>query len=277
MATKRALLHPKKYQMHIINVWDNPLSQLYSNYIQDQWMGEYGRDEFHVAKNMWYAHPGNIDIIMEHHPVKFEYIHKSDREHTATEKAVFLSHYLCWREVLQSKYDINLILEHDVRPIVESEGSVGIPFDELHKHDYWGFCFFTKHSNPYKGLDEDYKKFSVAGGYYVSKKKAQELIDAAEKNPVILQLDGWLYNEVARGIDLNDFHTCKPGIPVSFSAEQYMCNHLGNTIRHSKVSDRYFYSDLNEHHVTPKNSHSHKGRKWYDSPLYKHMNIDKEE
>lgn len=277
MTTKTSYVRPKKYRMHVINVYENPLSQLYMNYTQDCWSMAYGRDEFYVARNMFYAHPGNIDVIMKNHPVKFEYIHKNKRSHTETEKAVFLSHYLAWQQVVKSEYEINLILEHDVRPIAESEGSVAIPFDELHKHDYWGFSFFTKHSNPYKGLDEDYKKFSVAGGYYISKKKAQELIDAAENNPIILQLDGWMYNEVARGIDLNRFHNCDPELPVSFSAEQYMCNHLGNTIRHSSYSDKYYYSGLNSHHVTEKNTHTHLNKKWKDSTLYRHMNTEVDE
>jgi len=174
------------YNIYMISITGHPVSEMYKRITMDSWTGS-GFKVIHfeaiTPKDLYKKH--KLDFGKKTTGTK--------REFTATEKAVWYSHFELWCKCLKLNKPI-IVLEHDSKLLK--------PLPNLDKEGYKFLSF----------INRDYGKGGIymapGSGYYITPVVAQRLVAHAVCGQINQNSDGHLGVNMnyKRQIKMNDFH-----------------------------------------------------------------------
>lgn len=173
------------YNIYMIVMTKHPVSEMYSRITIDSW-----KDHKHKVKRFEATTPK--DLYKKH---KLDFGTKTTgrkREFTATEKAVWYSHFELWCKCIVEGPLI--ILEHDSKLVK--------PLPDLSKEGY-KFLSFINREYGQKG-----KHIAPGSGYYITPPVAERLVARAVAQPITQNSDGHLSTVMnwKKQIQMNDYH-----------------------------------------------------------------------
>jgi len=168
------------YKIYMIRMKDHPVSQLYYNLVADSWK-DYNVISFDATTPK--------DLIYKN---QLRFSKKGKRDFTATEMAVWYSHFNLWCKCIALKTPI-LILEHDSKLVK--------PLPDLSNEGYKLLSFLNRDFGK-KGVD-----ISPGSGYYITVPIAERLVAQAVCKPLNVNSDGHIVSilNLKRQQKLNDY------------------------------------------------------------------------
>ena len=172
--------------IYMIIMTKHPVSEMYSRISLDSWKkAGYAIDKFEAVtpKDLYKKH--KLDFGIKRLGNK--------REFTATEKAVWYSHFELWCKCVSSDRPL-IVLEHDSKLVK--------PLPDMAKEGYKFLSFIDRDFEP-KG-----KAIAPGSGYYITPPAAQRLVSQAVAKTIDMNSDGHL-SEVLnwkRQVDMNDYY-----------------------------------------------------------------------
>ena len=162
---------------HVYQIWipDNRSSEYYSAYTRNSWKQQ-GFD-LHLFEATTPEHLSDLsDLTFNDLKLGGRIV----RPFSETEKAVWYSHYRCWK--LCVELDVGIIVcEHDVRPIMPLKNI------EWEQHGIIGLS----HDHPTR-------KTLAGGAYYITPKIAQKMIDDIVEAVIAQNSDAYIHSRIAR-------------------------------------------------------------------------------
>ena len=170
----------------MIRMSEHPLSELYVNHVKHSW-----RDY-----DLFYHEATTVKDLVYRNQLKFGLkqgtVARKDREFSATEKAVWYSHFDLWCKCLR-EWRPMIIIEHDSKLIKPIEQDIL----------FEGYKILS-----YIRREDGTKDLSVGSGYYITPLFAERLISNAICKTIKMNSDGHIANfmNTKKQKEMNDFY-----------------------------------------------------------------------
>lgn len=172
------LLAPNTIPIYCINLSWHPVSQMYMRKIQPSW-----RQHGYTLK----LHEGvNASNLYRYNQLQFglKETGLDTREFTATEKAVWYSHFLLWQKSVREQRSI-IVIEHD--------SYLKGPIEErLIKDKHVAYLSFIDRTWTKRTTRKNRVAIAPGSGYFISPRAATELVAHAASKKIDCNSDGFL-------------------------------------------------------------------------------------
>jgi hypothetical protein len=169
------------YNIYMIAISDHPVSQMYLREVLPSWK-DYKVTKFEAITPKDLVYKNKLTFGLK----------STEREFTATEKAVWYSHFELWCQCIVKGPLI--VVEHDSKLVK--------PLPDLSKEGYKFLSFLER------DFGEKGKHMAPGSGYYITPPVAERLVARAVANPIRQNSDGHLgtFLNYKRQISMNDFY-----------------------------------------------------------------------
>jgi len=200
---------------YMIAISGNETSEFYSQVCKESWEKRgYTVEHFEAVVP---------ETIPENGELTFG-LHKGRREFTATERAIWYSHFNLWKHCVETNEAIHVI-EHDSFLLDEMPDFTGADIELFAIFDY-------RYKSSYRGIKN---VVSPCAGYYISPEAAKVLIEKSTNQVITLNVD-WTVHET-----YDDYHLEETGrenlrfqmnIQGQCVVQQLYIPDVGTTIEH---------------------------------------------